>query len=164
MTALRRVEVLMKRYLLLAIAISLVLILAACSTRVAITTDDFISIMSEAGYVVEDGMDYKEDGRMPIGAISYFLTYCDGFYVEFFEFDSSANARKAHNDVQRYLENNRGRSSSQTRVNFPSYNRFTQTTDGRYAVLSRIENTLVMVVTSSQNRDAVSAVLWLLSY
>jgi len=141
------------------IAIS-ILSLTACSPKDAITAEEFTSRMIEAGYSVEK----MDESTIASGAESYLLASCGDFIIEFIIHETVAGARSMFNEVKLYLEDTRENSASTREMNVSNYNRFAQTTGGRYSVASRIDNTVVYVITSSENKDDVNTTLALLGY
>jgi len=86
------------------------------------------------------------------------------FDVDFIVYDTDDQARELHRQIRSELEENRGRSRSYSDVNIANFNRFQQTTDGRFEALVRVENTVVIILTSAENRDAARDVLDVLGY
>jgi len=156
----------MKRFnfVIVIVIILMIMTLTACSPKVALSADDFDSIMTAAGYGAMDGEFLLTDDSRNTGLLSYFIADCLSFHVEYFAFDSEMTARQNFNSFRNSFEDGRGRTSSTSEVNVSNYNKFTITTDGQFSVVTRVENTLVVVSASSEYKAEVNAVLDLLGY
>jgi hypothetical protein len=154
----------MKRVLYIAILAVMVMALTACGSKQSITAEDFALIMTGAGHSVEQGSIDEQASSVGNIAASYLVAYCGEFHIEFFVFETAETARSIYNNARTALENTRGGSHAYSSVGLANYNRYSQTTGGRYAVVSRIDTTLVIVVTSSDNRSDVNAALKLIGY
>ena len=152
----------MKRIICAVLVLVLALSLVACSPREVISAEEFVSRMEGAGHTVEDFTSLL--GGDDSGATAAFIADCGAFETEFFVFETEAQAQAIYNQIQREFENMRGNVSSHTEVNVSNYSRFRQTSDGMFKVVSRVENTMVVVVTDSDNQSDVDAVLDLLGY
>jgi len=152
----------MKRIVLAAFIVIAVLMLAACGgPREVLSAEEFTSRMGAEGYTVEDFTHYVADDLF----IETFLSVDTGaFEVEFYVFESEEDAMMLFHHVRGIFEDAKGSTRSHTEVNIANFNRFRQTTDGRFEALTRVENTLVIVQSSSENRGDVNAIFDLLGY
>ena len=141
----------------------LVLPLAACGSREAISSTEFTTRMTEAGHTVVDQSHYFEDDP-DTGVTTYLIADNGSFDVEFLVFGTAERAREVHTSIRNEIESTGGSSAAHREVNTSNFNRFRQTSDGEFGVVSRIGNTLVAVVTSSDNQAEVDAVLDILGY
>jgi len=154
----------MKRVIGVAFIIIIVLSLAACGgiePRAVLSAEEFTSLMTSAGHPVEDVTHFYDD--IP-GLEILLLADLGDFSVEFIVYDTEAPARALYNQLRSDLEYGRGRTSSHRETNVANFSRFIQTTDGRFEALTRVENTLVLIITSSENRGQAEAVLDILGY
>jgi len=82
------------------------------------------------------------------------------FVLEFWEFSTENSAQNiffnARLDTENWLS---GGVSSQSYVNLPRFNRFTRTAHGRHVVLSRIDNTYVLMIGSAENRAVMNDII-----
>jgi len=153
----------MKRIVCTIFVLVLILSLAACSSREALSAEEFTSRMTEAGHTVEDAT-YIFDDSPDFPATAYLIADCGEFEVEFFVFETAEHARQFYERIRRMLIGMRGNRSSYSEINLPNFNRYRQTSGGQFGVVSRIGNTVVMVITSSDNRAEVDAILDILGY
>jgi len=146
-----------------AFIIIIVLSLAACGgiePREVLSAEEFTEIMTSEGHFVDE-LFYD---NIISGLQTLLIADLGDFDVEFFVLESDARAREVYNQIKHSLEDGRGRTSSHREVNVANFNRFIQTTDGRFEALTRVENTLVLIITSSENRVRAEAVLDILGY
>ncbi|MCL2363845.1 MAG: hypothetical protein FWC71_04180 [Defluviitaleaceae bacterium] len=150
----------MKKLLLAGMLILGALLLAACSTREAISAEEFAVRMQGAGHLVEDVTnDYDIAGM-----VTYMLGRTEHFYVEFIIWDTDERARSQFQSVQRVFENNRSNTVSYRSTNTQRVDRLTQTTAGRFEAVVRIENTLLVMNADASLQSEVQAILNLLGY
>ena len=147
----------------LAIPISLVLFVQfGVGPKTPLTAEEFTYRMEEAGFVVEDIM-YRYVGDDTIESALTVRT--ELFHLEFAVFNTEARARGSYGGNRQQLEAaSRGMIAPSTSVSILNFNRFAITFEGQYVVISRIENTIVIVSTSSVNRAAVDDILRMLGY
>jgi len=153
-------RLIMKRIILAALLVAAALLLAACSPRDVLSAEEFTSRMEAEGHVVED-----ITGMMNLPDIETFLVADLGdFVVEFIVCDTEATARSMRSTMQSVLDNESGNTRSTRESNVSNFHRFTQTTDGRFEALVRVENTVLLMRAPSENRSDVEAILDLLGY
>ena len=151
--------------LLAALAIPVMIILLfqlGFGSRVPLTAEEFTSRMEGEGFVVED-VAYQYDD------VEYLETFLsvetEYFQIGFARYSTDRNAQAVFNMNRNSLENfARGTFSPSTSLDFPSFSRFTIVIDGDYYVISRIENTIIIAITSSENRGLLNDTLRLLGY
>ena len=152
----------MKRIVLPVLVATIAVFLVACGgPREVLSAREFTSRMEGAGHIVSDDLSYRLGGFNLETAL---IADTGGFQVEFFVFDTNQAARSMHNLLRRSLEDGRGNISSHRAVDLPNFNRLTQTTDGRFEALVRVENTIVLIATTTENRAAAQGILDLLGY
>jgi len=154
----------MKRIIaLVTLIIVTVIALTGCSPLEVLSADEFTSRMEAQGYIVEDISEIAsavfDDA---VGTV--LIVQTETFGLEFLVFETEANARVAFNNVQRAFEDGRGLASSHSSSSAANFSRFRQTTEGRFEIVTRVENTLLISQTSSDNRNDVEAVFDLLGY
>ncbi|MCL2367560.1 MAG: hypothetical protein FWC72_01045 [Oscillospiraceae bacterium] len=152
----------MKRIILIALILLTVLGLAACGgPREAISAEEFTARMTKEGHTVEDITHYYE----AVDFIETLLIANQGdFDVEFVVYTEADYARRVFSELRNEFERNRGNTSSYSSLSFPNFGRFRQTTAGRFEAVAWVGNTLVLIETTAEHRDAANAVLDLLGY
>lgn len=147
--------------LLVVIAAVPVFLLLNTSPRVPLAAQEFTVRIEEAGYVAENRLHQLGAGN----AETFLVVESDWFFIEFLVFSTEARARQVYSSTRRDLEDARsGGASSHTEVSLSNFSRFTQTFSGQYAVVSRIENTLVFAHTTFEHRSRMNDLLGTLGY
>jgi len=151
----------MKRIALVVLIAIIALALVACGgPREVLSVEEFTSRMEAEGFSVEDLTHVWQDPFVE----TFLLVETGDFEMQFFVFESEADARASFSHIKGLFEDARGSSSSHTETNIANFNRFRQTTDGRFEAITRVEDTLVVAQTSAENRADVNAVFDLLGY
>ena len=144
-----------KIYLFLIMAIA-ALFLSACSDREPIDRADFISAMEAESFEIQD-VSYQIEFA---NYVTLAIAPDDAFQIEFYEFDTDADARSSFDAARQQIESGSGRSSSHTSVNVANYNRFTMTSSGRYAHIYRVGHTMLFVYwADSEHRSEIRDLL-----
>lgn len=154
----------MKRISIISLALLLLLSLSSCGEpRTALLADGFQSRMEDMGCKVVDvsGQFSEEDAYESVLVAS---NEDGGYRIEFFVVTTEGLAIQAFNNVKYNFESEKGNSSSNSSVSVSNYNKYTQNTNDKYYVVSRIGNTFLYVVTESGNKDAVNSALKALGY
>jgi len=151
----------MKHAILLFLLAASLVILAACNPKEVLTAQEFTVRMEAAGYEVEDvtswlSVDHEISTVIVAGT--------EDIIIEFFVFATDAAARRSFTTIQRYIEDGAGRTRSTRSQNVANYDRFQQTSDGRFEAVTRVENTILTIETTTEHRDAALAVLEVLGY
>jgi uncharacterized RDD family membrane protein YckC len=163
----KKPRVIIRLAVALAIIILLVLLVHAqigLGSRTPLCAEEFSSRMEEAGYTVEDiTYRFTENHHETIEVV--LTAESEFFNMEFAVFSTEASARQMFAANESHLEAaSRGMMTSSNWVSISNFSRLAKTFDGRYIVLSRIENTMVIANTSSRNRGAMDDLLRTLGY
>ncbi|MCL2425474.1 MAG: hypothetical protein FWD05_03960 [Oscillospiraceae bacterium] len=151
----------MKRIVpLIALIIVAVIALTGCSPLTVLSANEFTSRMEAEGHIVEDITHIAQVPEIE----SMFIAHTGAFEVEFIVFGSEQYARSTYNGIVRNFEDGRGSASSHSSTSIANFSRFRQTTSGRFEMITRVENTILISVTSAENRDYVTDIFDLLGY
>ena len=154
----------MKHVICTASIFVIVLLFSACGgSREAISAEEFTSLMTEAGHRVEDAI-HIFDNESDTQVTDYLVADCGDFIVEFLVYETEERARQVFANIRGEIEGMRSGTSTYSSVNTSHFSRYRLTSGGYHGVVSRISNTIVVVVTSADNRAEVDAVLELLGY
>ena len=148
----------MKRLSLVAF-ITCALFLSACSALLppeTLTADDFQLRMEEDGHQVEN---ITHQHRNEQGVETVHIADLDDFFVFFIVYETVEYALSAHHQLRQTFEDRHSSGSFTSRVDMPSFNRFSQTAGGQFEALLRVSNTLVIIEASVEYRDEARAVL-----
>lgn len=119
--------------------------------------------MSQKGYSVQDASsqfskyDYVKQAYI---AISEDYSY----KVEFYELLDDSYATSFYNNNKSIFESSKGNVSAETNVGLKNYSKYTLSSNGKYMVVSRIDNTVIYVDVDDNYKDTVKALLDELGY
>ena len=160
----------MKKSAIIAFVIVLILIVTGIIVFVrlnkekkSITTSDFYSIMSQKEYNVVDatnqfaGYDYVKQASI---AVNKNNTY----QIEFYELEDDDSAIYFYNYNKSIVEESKGSSSAETKVELKNHAKYTLSTNGKYKVVSRINNTVIYLNVDEAFKDTVKNLLKELGY
>lgn len=154
----------MRKICVVSLMILLLLSLASCGKpKTALSSDEFQSQMNEAGYEVIDARDQFSD-EDPVESVLLAIYENGSYQIEFYVFPTESDATQTFDNIKSRFESGKGSSSSYSSVTLSNYSKYTLTTNGEYSVISRIANTLIYVVTTDANKDAVNDTLKALGY
>ncbi len=134
------------------------LFVTGCFKKTSITAEDFNTKMSDKGYVVQDATDqfasYEYIKKV------YIALEKDGKYqIEFYEMDSEENASSFFETNKEKFETRGSGTSTGTESSGSGYEKYTQTANGKYEVISRVENTAIYVDADDTYKDQIKEVL-----
>ena len=129
-----------------------------------VTFEQFGKYAAEQGYVFED-----ETSQMPEGFGKYGEAYKeDGdqeLVIAFSECSDVASAVKLYNKTQYMItEDYKGAVSSNKNINLKNFSKYEQTSGGIYAAAVRIENTVLFVKASSDDKKELQEFIEGLGY
>jgi len=150
----------MKKLMLIGVAVVALFVLAACSAREAITASDFEMQMARAGYSVQDVTTQVDMSSL----VSYHIAYLNNTYVEFLVLETESRAIRQFNDVQRMFIGSRGNVYSYRVSSASNFNRFSQTSNGEFLFVGRVDNTILLLMTDSDSRSKADEIISLFGY
>lgn len=129
----------------------------------SITAEDFKVKMQEKGYEIYDATsqfaNYSYVKKVYI-AVSNDQTY----KIEFYEMSDDENAISFYNNNKSIFESYKGNTVSEGSTNLKNYSKYNLTSNGKYYVISRINNTAAYVNSDSNYKDNINSVLNDLGY
>lgn len=128
----------------------------------AISADDFYSKMEKRNFVIKDSKsEYSSHNEI---VRSYVAAPQDlSFQIEFIELDTESSAKNMFTSNQRIFQDTSS-SKLETSVSVANYSKYTVEVNGKYKVISRIDNTLVYVDADLKYKDNVNNLLEDLGY
>ena len=144
------------------IAIAGVVLLKLNKAKTAITASSFNSTMSQKGYDVQDarsqfaGYDYIKQALIAVSQ--------EGYQIEFYELEDETYAKNFYNDNKYIFESSKGNASAETSTSLKNYSKYTLSSNGKYMVVSRIDNTVIYVDVDNSYKDTVKTLLSELGY
>ena len=154
----------MKTKLLLAIVLGVVLLfsLTGCLSKTAITAEDFKTKMEGMGYTVVDSTSQFDDSDLT--RLYLAIDPTGSFQLEFFELTTSEYAHSSFELNVTNMKENEGTMSSSTSLTGLNYEKATQTSNGDFWLVSRVENTFIYAHSSESNKDAIVKAVNALGY
>ncbi len=128
-----------------------------------ITAEQFKSTMEEKGYVVKDVTDqyseYEYVKKIFVAEAS------DGAYqIEFYELADESYAANFYANNKAIFESSKGNASGETSVSMKNHSKYTLSSNNKYQVVSRIDNTVIYLNVQDKYKDTVKDLLKELGY
>ena len=160
----------MKKSVMIIIAILLLIIVIVAAVffnlnkeKKSITASDFYNIMKDKGYIVsnanEQFSEYNYIKQVYLAADKDYK-----YQIEFYEISDNTNAVNFYENNKLIFESSKGDSSSYTDVSFKNYSKYTLSTDGKYKVLSRVNNTVIYLDVKNEYKNDVNKIIKELGY
>lgn len=131
--------------------------------KASITALDFYITMSQKGYVVQDASgQFLEYDYVKQAYIAGNNDYT--YQIEFYELIDDSNAISFYNNNKSIFESSKGNTSAETSVGLKNYSKYTLSSNDKYMVVSRINNTVIYVDVEDRYKDAVKTLLDELGY
>ena len=151
----------MKKILAILAILVCVISLASCGgPKTAISAATFKEKAEQAGFTVIDVTDQFTQGDIE----SAHVAMADGYQIEFYIVPTEQQAITAYEQNKANIESMKDSSSSYTDVNLSNYNKYTQTSAGRYGAVSRIDNTFIYVNADESYKSEISDFLKEIGY
>ena len=148
---------------LLIVIVGMTLFVSLNKEKTSITAENFYTTMSQKGYNVQDAnsqfSDYDYITQVYI-AISEDYSY----QIEFYELSDDAYATSFYNTNKSIFESSKGNAATESNVELMIYSKYTLSSNGKYMVVSRIDNTVIYVNVDDSYRDTVKSILDELGY
>lgn len=148
----------MKKYISVIIVIMLVLCLSACGKHKALTTNEFSSIMSKDGYLVNDVTNNYKNNDLIIKAT---VAYNSDYQMEFYESKGKSQAHEFFDYNKQLLYD---ANVSKVEEEEGNYEKYSVIKDDKYVYISRIDNTIVFAYTNSEFKDRIDASIEKIGY
>lgn len=163
----------MKKHIksLVSILIISIMILAftGCGSmnKTAINTDTFISTADSKEYEVVDILEqYNEIEAIKNATVAFKSE--DGenilYQIEFYELDAADSAMLMFNENKDLFESKTSTAVMETTVNLGNFSKYSVISNGKYMVVSRIDNTLVFVDVDKEYKDTINEFLEAIGY
>lgn len=129
----------------------------------SITSDEFCSKMQDENYTIVDSSDQfsSVDG---VNNVYIAIAPNYSYQIEFYELTSDSQAKESYKKNKDTFENLKTSVSANTEVELANYSKYTLVSNGKYMVISRIDNTFIYVNVSSEYKDDIDNILSDLGY
>ena len=131
-----------------------------CTKKHAIDEETFTKIMSEEIFSIQDT---TEKNNSPF-IIQSFTAENENFTVEFMITSNDQYAIQIYNQIKNNFESKKGTVSAQSSLSLKNRASFRLNTGGIYYLVSRIDNTLIFVITESKNKENVDDIIKKIGY
>ena len=148
----------MKKGILIGIVCILSILLTGCS-KDKIDSNTFKSILTESGFNVT-----QETNNISIDIKELYVgTKEDGYLIEYYQYENEDFAKKAYESKKETYKNNNIK-KTQIESEAGNYSRYALTSDGRYYFIGRVDNTIVLVLSSEKDKKDAEGVIKKLGY
>ena len=160
----------MKRVLLIVMIIALFFAIGGCAVysilnreKDSITSEEFKSIMENKGYTIVDVTNqYAQYGYIEKGYIA--ITNDRQYQVEFYTLTDNEKAVYFYNTNKTIFENSKQGVTSEKSAELKNYCKYTLNNNGKYKVISRIDNTAIYLNVDEQYKDIIKDLLKEIGY
>lgn len=131
--------------------------------KISITASDFKNSMEQKGYIITDAN--SQFSQYDYVKQVYVASSADySFQIEFYELSDENYAIDFYNNNTSRFERYTGNASSKTSVSWKNYSKYTLSSNGKYMVVSRINNTAIYIDVDDKYKDTVKDILNELGY
>ena len=131
--------------------------------KTSITASDFYTTMSQKEYNVQDSSNqFSEYNYVKQAYIA--VSKNNSYQIEFYELEDDSYATQFYNNIKSIFESSKGTNSVESNVELKNYSKYTLSSNGKYMIVSRIDNTVIYVNVDNNYKDAVNSLLKDLGY
>lgn len=158
-----------KTFIIIGIVITVIIVLIAVvflflnKAKKSISVTDFKNKMEAKNYIVED-LSSEFNGYENINSVYIAVSSDNDKQFEFATMNSESDAESLFNENKDLLQSEKTDSAIETSENGKNYDKYDLITDDNYIVVSRIDNTMIYVDTSSENKEIIQLILKELGY
>jgi len=150
-----------KKLCLLLICICLIITGCNPKTKEAKNTNNFATISSNNGFIVNDNMNsYKNINYIKDSKKAIF----EDITIEMVIYDISDNAKKAQENQIKNFQSLKSTGAAQEKDKGKNYYKYSLISNGYYMVSSRIDNTLIFAKVTLNNKEKIENILNSLEY
>lgn len=160
----------------LALALGLVGLIASLSgcglKKTAITAEEFSSKMEDKGYQMVDVL-YQIEDQEKFDNVLFAMNLDDGYKIEYYNFADEDSARTAYNQTANKFDKKYNVKMMSMNLTFNHSQSFYFTGQGKdadgnklesYVHISRVDDTMILVVADKEYRDDIKAIIKELGY
>lgn len=131
--------------------------------KTSITASSFKNFMEQKGYIVSDAnSQFSEYDYVKQVYVATNGNY--SYKIEFYELSDENYAMSFYNNNKSIFESSKGSASAETSASLKNYSKYTLSSNGKYMVVSRIDNTVVYLNVDDSYKDTVKDLLKELGY
>lgn len=140
----------------------LAFLLTGCGNKTALSGEDFDKICKENGLeVTNNSSEYEDDNSFKE---AYVAKSKDNWEVNYYILNNVTEAETMYSETKGKFEDTIGSSNINTNVTMGNYSTYTLTTNGHYMVVSRVDNTLLIIDVKESYKDDIKAFVKVLGY
>lgn len=129
----------------------------------SISADEFCSKMEDKSFITTDSTaQYATSKEINESYIAISKDY--SYQIEFIVLDSDSSAESMYNHNKSTFESENPTKNVCTSTSLANYSKYTLLANGKYKVLSRIDNTLIYINADSSHKDEINSILDDLGY
>ena len=148
------------RIIIIAFLSVAILALVGCGNKTALTPDQFKSEMTKNQFQVQDAT--AQFAGQPVKQV--YIALNGNWQIEFYQMNSESDAQTAFSVNKRNFEKAKSSVAVTTEENVGNVNRYTQTSNGKYSVISRIGDTFVYLNAEEKYKADAGSILKDLGY
>jgi hypothetical protein len=126
--------------------------------KISITASSFYTTMSQKGYSVQDASS-QFSGYNYVKQVYIAVSEDYSYQIEFYELLDDSYATSFYNNNKSIFESSKGNASTETSASLKNYAKYTLTSNGKYMVVSRIDNTVIYVDIDDNYKENVKDIL-----
>lgn len=131
--------------------------------KTSMTAEAFKTKMEEKGYHIIDAI--EQFAAYDYVKKAYLATSEDYSYkIEFYELEDDNYATLFYNNNKAILEASKGSASAENSIAIKNYAKYSLSSNGKYMVVSRINNTVLYVSVEETYKDAVKGIIEEIDY
>lgn len=159
----KKVKNIAKTMLIISLCFSSLFLFSGCGKKEAISAEKFRTKMENKGFTVRDVTNqFQSEASVKQG----YAASNNKYQIEFYDLESNSSAVSMYNhNLNKFKEevDNSNATKSNTKE-MSNYARYAAIANGKYKVLSRIDNTLIYINADSNYKDEIKEILDDLGY
>lgn len=152
-----------KKLILVITCLSFIFLCTGCGNKTALNYENFKSKMEEKNFVIQDATSQMSDYNY-INKVYIAIDSSNSYQIEFYELLDSDYASGFYNNNKNIFEQNKSSSAIETSISSGNNAKYTLTTNGKYKVVSRIDNTVIYVNADDTYKTEIKDILKELGY
>lgn len=152
-----------KNIISLIICFIAVLTVTGCKDKKSITADEFKNTMESNDYTVQEATDQFSEYDY-VEKVYIALSSDSSYQIEFYQLSDDDYATSFYNNNKSIFEESKSSKNSETSVSMANYSKYTLETNGKYKVISRINNTAIYLNVDAEYKEDVKSILKKLGY
>jgi hypothetical protein len=147
----------------LAVMLGCGLLIGCGSNKTSISANDFKDIMEDNGYEIVDAAEqFAEYDHVKTAYIA--IDETASYQIEFYSIADEDAASQMFYSNKETIENTKGTATGVVEIKMGNYDKYSLTTNGKYKVVARIDNTMIYCNVDEDYKDDVKEIIELLGY